>query len=354
MGKSSPGELGDKVITYDKNYNITQLYQSIIESMRDRQHSYQYYNCDDIDQYYLDYVIKGGEINDFYNETKEYMDLYTRIGPAVITIDMTGNKKNITTSNSMTGNDLVRLQIISEFLKTCSRYIDIQYYPSCSMTVKNTCYNCGELVGRMIDDEWLCECGYVTYRCLDSRSDNNTESAYRPIVTFVKEVINFQGKEGIPLPPELISRLDEYFNAIGIPREWVLQQPYDQYGKRYGTSLQLLNDALRELGYNKLYKRANYIGREYWGWILYDLDDIMDDIMLIYQLTQEAYKTIFDRTRKSNISTQGTLLRILEIVGLKVNEKDFKLCTTRDSKEECEYLWREMCRIAGIPYYRHF
>ena len=355
MGKSSPNTLesGD-VIIYDKNFNIHQPYQSIMESMMNKQRYYQCANNVDVDEDYRQYVLTGGEITDFYNDTKDCLQWFEKIGPAVIVIDHTGKgRDHIDTFNMMTRNDFLRLQIITQFLKVCSMYINLRFYPNCNITIKSTCYSCGSPIGRMIDDEWTCDCGYITYRCRDSRSDTKSESEYRPEVTFVKECINFQGKEGLPLPAELFGRLDEYFDSIGLPRWWVLQQPYDRYGKRIGSSLELLNTALKVLVYPKLYKRANYIGREYWGWILYDLDQEMDDIMVIYRLTQEAYKTIV-RTRKSNISTQGTLLRILEIVGLDVNEKDFKLCTTRDSKEECEYLWREMCRIANVAYYRHF
>lgn len=344
---------GVEVVIYTKNWDSRPLYQRVMDLMRMR---VRYYQCmrDEEDESYRQYVLSGGEITDFMNDTQLCMEWFNVLGPSIVTIDHSGKKKDyVDAFTTMTYNDLIRLQVIIQFLKICSQYIDLLYYPDCNINIKSSCYSCGEPIGRMVDDEWTCDCGYVTYRCRDSRSDTKGESEYRPEVTFVKECIYFQGKEGLPLPTDLFGKLDGYMATISLSREWILNQPYDQYGKRIGTSVRLMITALKAIGCHELYKRVNYIGREYCGWILYDLDDDMDDIMDIYRRTQEAYKLI-PRVRKSNISTQGTLLRILEIIGRNVNEKDFKLCTTRDSKEECEYLWREMCRIADVPYYRHF
>jgi hypothetical protein len=299
----------------------------------------------------LNYIVSGQEYKDFIRDTKICLENFRTLGRSVIKIDH--SKRRTEDMNNMTINDYQRLQVIRQYLDIASTYINFQYYPDCKVTIKPCCESCSRPLGKAMDGEWHCPCGFTTYKIRDTSAVNKGESEYRPETTFVKELTYFQGRENMPLPEDLHDKLDIYFRSKGIIRHEVLKSPLDKYGKRKGTSLRLMIEALKAIGYPNLYKRANSIGRDYFGWQLLNLDPYMDDILYIYRKIQKAYKKI-PRTRKSNINTQGTLYRILRIIGLPVRDDDFKLCTTYKSNDECELLWKKTCEVAKIPYYRHF
>jgi hypothetical protein len=299
----------------------------------------------------LRYITSGEEYKDFLRDTQICLDNFRLLGRSVIKIDHSRPRSEH--MNNMTINDCYRLEVIRKYLEIASTYINFQYYPDCNIRVKPHCISCSRPLGKIMDGEWHCPCGFVTYKIRDTSAISKGESEYRPESTFVKELTYFQGRENIPLPEDLHDKLDVYFRSKGIFREEVLKSPLDSYGKRKGTSLRLVVEALKAIGYPTLYKRANSIGRDYFGWQLLNLDPYMDDILHIYRKIQKAYKKI-PRTRKSNINTQGTLYRILRILGLPVRDDDFKLCTTYKSNDECELLWRKTCELAKIPYHRHF
>lgn len=352
---------GDKnTVVYNSRSDLMYFHHRACMTLRDRRINMKRVRLEDLvedmsewdafeDQY--NYIVSGREYKEFIEATRICLENYQLLGRAVIKIDHSNKVDKY--SNSMTANDYKRLEVIRQYLEIASTYINFQYYPDCKITIKPYCISCSRPLGRMNDGEWHCPCGFITYKIRDTSAVSKGESEYRPESTFVKELTYFQGRENIPLPDDLHSKLDAYFASKGIYREEILLAPLDPYGKRKGTSLRLMIEALHAIGYPQLYKRANSIGRDYFGWELYNLDPYMDDILFIYRKIQKAYKKI-PRTRKSNISTQGTLRRILRIIGLKTRDEDFKLCTTYKSNDECELLWKKTCELAKIPYYRHF
>jgi hypothetical protein len=307
-------------------------------------------DVDNDDPDYYEYVTSGAELRYFKKVTEGFIKKFEKLGLPRIHINQTGHQSS---ASAVTLKDYRRLDIIEAYLKTAVNFFDLTYYPK-GDGIKRHCIICGLSIDHTPSDGlWICECGYETQMYETTSSTHKSESEYRSEVTFLKEITYFQGKENMPLPSGLFDDLDDYFATLGIMRQEVLTRPLNRYGKRERTSLRLLNIGLKKCGYNTLFKRANYIGQQYWGWRLLDLEHLMPQIIKIYRQAQEAYKTI-PRKRKSNISTQGTAMRILEMVGVEICESDFKLCTTRDSRDECEDLWERTCLKANLKYKRHF
>lgn len=351
---------GDSIIIYNCRTNLIHLHHHACMLLKDRIINMKKVRVEDVVECmsewneverYISHITSGQEYKEFVDKTSICLDNFRELGRSVIVIDH--SKKRVEDMSNMTINDYQRLEVIRQYLEITSYFIPFRYYPDCSMTVTPRCISCSRSLGRMNDGQYECPCGYITYKIRDTSAISKVESDYRPESTFVKELTYFQGKENIPLPEDLFDKLDAYFNSKGIYREDVLMAPLDPYGKRKGTSLRMVIEALSAIEYPQLYKRANSIGRDYFGWELYNLDPYMDLILLIYRKIQRAYKKI-PRTRKSNIITQGTIRRILRIIRVPVRDEDFKLCTTHRSNDECEMLWKRTCELAKIPYYRHF
>ena len=179
---------------------------------------------------------------------------------------------------------------------------------------------------------------------------NKEQRRYDVITTFIRELIQFQGLEKVFVDPEVYDKLDKYFTSIGLPSAEVIKTlPLDEYGKRQHTSLQTLLEGLKAIGYNTLYKNANIIGKNLWGWQLHDLKDKISIIIDDFNLIQKQYPKIDRQGRSSNICSQHRLLQQLRLRGIVVSVDDFKL-PGRGALEDSEDIWRKMIELTDFPY----
>lgn len=339
---------GGITVVFNAYYDVNQVQSIVLRIIRNRMDRFQSDSHHDID--YYNYVISGRELRHFCRESRSMLKEIDEIGP-IITRRGCG-------IISCSIKEVRRAMLICKYMEMCKGYVDISYTCEINIPKAEYCLSCGGFLDGAVtknNSYWKCKCGYVTYYNKQNIDSIDIGSEYDPRVTFIKECIYFQGREDEQLPPKMFEKLDKFFfKNNGLVREEILNSERDKYGKTRGTSLSLLLYGLKECGYSSYYKRANGIGKLYWGWELPDLQPLMTSILYYYEQYLLAYSKIEERSRKSNISLQSTLLRILELVGIRVRNEDFKLCTTVQSIETCEDLWSKVCQISGMKYIRHF
>lgn len=86
------------------------------------------------------------------------------------------------------------------------------------------------------------------------------------------------------------------------------------------------------------YEYASYYANQLFGKEYLDISRHMEAIITIYNTTQIKYQSL-TKTRKNNISTTYRMYRTLEKAGVSVDERDFKLPSTKFSKQENARLW---------------
>jgi len=164
------------------------------------------------------------------------------------------------------------------------------------------------------------------------------------------EVKLYEGKMAVKFPEDLFDRLEKYFLGEGFPpAKEIRKAPLDKYGKREGTSLAKLNNALKEIGYTK-YRYSNIIGRELWGWKLRDLSSYYGELYPNFTKNQKAYDSLSNKGRSSNIPSQVRLYHELRLLKLDIPVTDFKF-PADEALQKAELLWKRTVEVSGLPYY---
>lgn len=351
---------GNIVVNYNEDFNI-ELFDRFVMGILDMRKSFMADEiCDlkslptDVDkeeyiQYCID-VISGKQLQEYVTSTKHIISMYKK--------HMKKNKRRKKKNNFVTYRDILIVKLAETYLSICTSYVDMTYHIEDMIEMKDYCEACGMVFNTNMQDRvdrWTCKCGSVNTIYRSSDSYKKTESEYDATVTFLKDVAHVQGKSRQFLPDGLYTKIDNYFNNIvGISREQVLAEPLNKDGTRGNTNLSMMLNAFKVCGFSAHYKRAVSVCADYWGWKLVDIGPYMEAVMMVFAKVVKAYKSIEDRNRKSMIPMQSMLCRILQIVGCEASPALFKLCTTEESKRECERLWNMTCEIANIVYIRGF
>lgn len=306
-------------------------------------------------------IASGKRIDDYLKRTGNAIERYKSIGNKVRVIDIsTVNSGTPEKYQYVSEEDATRMSAIEEYFDVVKDFININVARYVT-NHKLSCHTCGTDISKLYIDEYsrrICpNCGterYSSNLCGHKGIDNGSSNReYDAEATFKKELMYFQGKQKVYIEPTVYDELDTYFTRKGFPpgkdiKKWEV----NKFGKSVDgngrtASLQALLEGLEAAGHSELYKHANYIGREYWGWVLHDLSAYEQSITDKYRRTQQAYYRI-PRKRRSNIPSQYRIYRQLLLEGITVDKNDFKLGTTDGSKTECEVLWQKMVAMAGL------
>lgn len=258
-------------------------------------------------------------------------------------------------------NDRRRIRVIEEYLKMAKEFMQIEVCPQSPITLScSMCLFCGEELDAYMfqaDKSQSCpNCGIVKTGTSgmmlgDGCYEASSHKQYQDINNFKKAFGRFMGKQKVTFDVDkLCTVLDSHFQSKGMkPASYYNSLPHLSNGKKAGTSLSILIDALKDTGNSPHYEDANLIGHKLWGWELPDLGYLEDIIMNDYKLTQDVYDSIpeDERERKSSLSTQFRLFKHLQLRGYDCSAKDFKLPCHAGSMRIHNNLWMIMCEGAN-------
>lgn len=250
-----------------------------------------------------------------------------------------------------------RLHIIEQYLDIAKKYINLDVYKE--VKIRENCPICGE---KFTEDcprtgNILCSCGYeeTNLSKFSTFKDQNrvskiNKTGYEDKMTFINALDRFECRKIPKIPIKRICEIfDEYFEKKGFPcGEEIKKRSLLSNGKREGTSVQLILEAL-EMTFNQDYfPYYNYIGREYWGWVIPDLTSIRSLILYDYDLLQEVYEEIKERPSNPNIEIRMYIQ--YNARGCNFHQDDFKIVKTDSSLEYNRRMFQTMCEKTKIKY----
>ena len=267
------------------------------------------------------------------------------MGKPKITILFDG--KNLTNTNEDYETSQKRINVIDEFIEIARDYVVMNVFKL--IDVKGKCFNCGYETSSDDDDglRYCSNCRISKYDIVMNQcSDSISTVDYDDYGNFEKSLNRLQGLEKIKLPIDMFDKLDAHFRKARKPLgEEIRNRPLLPNGKKEGTSVDLLIDALKCIEYEKYYENFIYILHKYWVCRCPDISKYEDDIRRDYMITQKAYGHI-DTKRSSSLNLEFRKLKHLELLGIYpkiVDREFFRLPIGIKALLELEEDWRKIC-----------
>jgi hypothetical protein len=252
---------------------------------------------------------------------------------------------------------------IHKYLRFASDHIEIHAFPSGSG--KTYCPVCNaSLEDATFSEEhgtYVCSCGRETIGATrmstfrdSARVDTGVKNSYEDLANFIKRIDAFEGKQRTQPPEILYNQLEEYFlsNPLdsGKTPAQIRDDPLTHSGKKEGTSIALLGEALLQTSNSAFYRDSELIAHRLWGWKLPDLSvgNIRRQIINDYVETQKVYEEI--KERESSLNVNLRLFFHLRARDYPCELTDFKVVSSRDSLEYHQKMMSEMCRRCGLKF----
>lgn len=282
-------------------------------------------------------------INDISVINSNRKDEYIKSAEPIINQYQQYNKRKMFKSEK----DSNRLDVIYQYIELIKKYVkvDIVREPDISFI----CINCGINLSDKVIDEFVPRCPNCNFgitlfnKAITGQTKiSSNKNNYEDRNNFYRSLIKYQGKQDIKLPDDIFDKLDDYFGRYKLlTRSQAGNKPYDERGRKEGTTLQMMITALKNIGMSNHYDDARLICRLYWGWILPNISDIENQVMEDYDKFQNIYRSIKDK-RKSSLNTQLLLYHLLRHNGHKCYPDDFKIVFTEDIRREQEMIIKQI------------
>lgn len=160
----------------------------------------------------------------------------------------------------------------------------------------------------------------------------------------------FQGKQS-PLPQAVYDSIEAYLNSRSILKQHEIRFLIKQNPSNHqGTSLALLEEAMRATRNERAYKDKNAVAARLWGWDLPVFTPNFEaQIIADYRITQSFYP-IVRGGRRSRINADYRLLRHLVTRGFwHPILEEYKLAATSEVLDYNDEAWEKMCKLSGLP-----
>ena len=240
------------------------------------------------------------------------------------------------------GDPKSRLHIVYSYLFVLNKYIRLNINGA-------RCFECH--IDNMAYDfdagGYICECG-IFHEDLIPMEAKGSKSSYSDIQNFEARLKAFQSQRGSEIPSTLICSLEKHFSSKKIDCQKIRDMPCLDNGKKAGTNINMLIEALHMTKNNKYYWAVDGIATELWSWRPHNLSLVIDKIMADYISTQENYVVI--RERHSSLNINLRLYWHLRIVGHPCEISDFRIPITSASIVYNCKMFERMCEMSGIKY----
>lgn len=257
-------------------------------------------------------------------------------------------------------NDVVAISLIEMYLSKASEFAYLNITKEHSKS--NLCDVCGYDLSDTTpgaDGTLNCigcgkEISYVDEESINMRESSlskGNRNNYEDKINFEKALINYQGKQDPKFPIDMMENLDKFFVMCGMMDSKYIRENVgkDRYGKRKGTSLNMMLYALKRIGLSCHYEDANLIMHKYWGSDLPDVSHLEDQIREDYAKSQAVFLKIKNSGRKSCLNAQYRLFRHLRRLGYECSPTDFKLVGTVNTFRFHELCWENICNALDSP-----
>jgi len=254
-----------------------------------------------------------------------------------------------------------RVNLIKDYIAIANEYVPLDI---CRVALhRSGCVACGAPIETEIlttfDHKVCSRCGAEQMQLIttkvskdSARTVASSEKQDESIKNFLKAFDNYQGIETERIPDELYEALDAYFATLRKPTgAQVRALPLNERGRRGETDSQMLWHALQETGYNAYYRHSNKIAKEYWGWVLPNVQSLRDIIIEDYHKTQAVFHKIppEERSRESALGTEYRLWRHLQMRGHECYMDEFRIARDSRSLRIHNTNWRKMVEGVGEP-----
>lgn len=302
---------------------------------------------------------------------EEYQSLFSFKNKSVI---IAGKKDDMNEEDKY--NMDRKINLIKEYVDIASNYINISISriekiiivcPICSTNSKEfdvdddsgicTCLNCGWIRKNIAKNSGNKD---------NNRTSSTSKNDYEDRENFYKAIIRFACKQPKVFHPNLEEDLDEYFSKNGIESGEIIRSKKTIKGRKEGLDPQMMLRALSDLAKSKspkyphrkiyadYYEDVWLVMNIYWGFEPNDIMHLSNDLMQMYDETQEAYinfTTLERGGRDASLSTQVRLLLQLWALDYPCYKSDFKL-PQRLSLENHQRLWKLMCQKTNPKWFK--
>lgn len=312
--------------------------------------------------------------NWFYDKKKSLWEEYRELVEPLLTeyIPLSSNeiKGILSMKEEKRINVRRRLYLIEMYIEVLKKYINVDAY--CKIDKKFRC-KCGrgknEEYMKSNGTKYECLCGYSYYFMSKDISYNDcykTQSvlnSYEDKANFIKAIDRYCVKQKTKkIPNNLFDLLDDHFINIGMkPGEYyrslkVKKNKFKEcVGNKNGTNCIMLFEALKETGNSSCYDDIIMIGHLYWNWTPPNLDEHLNIIKEIYDITQTVYENIPNKSRQSSLNVNTRLFFTLEFLNIPCHREDFKLLDSKESNNEHIEMWNLMISdISVVNIYKEY
>lgn len=264
--------------------------------------------------------------------------------------------------------ECVRSAAIRGYLEVAKQYIDIRAFQNVNNTAQ--CPVCGasegavETTSQTGHSALICACGRESIAVAktatfqdSTRIDTGVKNTYEDLANFMKRIDAFEGKQRsqltVPLLTRLLDQLEAYFADNPLPCgktcAEIRAQKLGPNGKKEGTSIKLLGDALLHTENAAFYREAELIAHRLWGWELADLtsNGLRRILKEDYIATQKVYEE--HKERESSLNVNLRLYYHLRARGYPCELSDFKIVSSLDSLKYHDRMLRIMSEKCGLP-----
>lgn len=305
----------------------------------------------------IESIISGRQLEKYVEETRELIAEYTSLGICENRISFGHEEQIVDYTNPK------RIALIEKYLDVAKIYYDVEIY-NIPVITENNCISCGAIITEEdVSEEGLKQCPscYATYKTViynktakDSDRITCIKTEDESLENFIKSFYRKQGLKSGDNIDDVCQELESYSEVTPgiISGAEIRNLPLNVRGKKNGTNLVMLQKQLYNISRNNYYEDANLIAHKYWGWQLPDYSHLYDRVIRIYNETLKVFKNIpmKERERKSNLSTQFVLFKILQLCGADVIEEEFKIVENRKSRISQNRIWKIMCDEAHKKY----
>lgn len=286
-------------------------------------------------------------LNKFNSDAQEFLTSYLEVKSSTPYIEFGQESQYI-----LTNDDFQRISAISNFLLLCRKFIPVTLNQR--IYTDKFCRNCKKIIDKYIngnDIEYCphCLCEQVAFSLTVVKDNDKSEV---DIVTdnsgdtFLSLFNRDNGKGCESFGEEQMTLLDNYFISIGKKSGEYYRNLSDEYrdakGRPFDTSIAELRKALNFCNLKKYQNDVRVIASIYWSYTFVDHSLLRDAAMNLYSKLNEAYNRVPFK-RKSNLGNHWYLVRIYELLGVEVNEKDYKIPKSPKSYSIHRDCWNAMC-----------
>lgn len=298
----------------------------------------------------------GTLCQEYINRATDYILLYRKLQPKYTKMKFEKEQEKTSEEENLVED---RCAVIFGYLEIAKDYYDIDVR---RIKLSNTkCKVCGESTEGVVEDNGVirCICGAVQQYYSDSTTQSDAsrpeptraKSTPQDRANFEKAFDSYNCRQEDKIPSSLYKAMDNYLVSYGKPTcADIRAMPLNSDGRSRGkTSILMLENILRAIGYTDYYDYGRLILYKAWGWVFEDISHMKAKIMEDYDLTQKAFVELPNKGRTSSPNRYYRLFRHLQANGHPCTIDDFRIVKTEKTRENLDILWVRMCKASGYP-----